>query len=216
MQLDNPSFLTSLRPILFDGDTCRITLEEINNILTNENLINRNSFHVVHDSCYENYDRSNSHMEEIHRIKMALDENKTVIIKDLELWGGPITEMCNALGKQVTAHMYISPKDGTSFGHHTDDTDVVICMLYGMKTFDRGPATMRQLITTGQMHYIPMDEIHKAVTIGWSCHISFGVPRIYLRDSTHSYPVQVRALSNLIPKEIKHSLPFKLGDYIIM
>lgn len=179
-------------------------------------MAERNAFHVIVDSCYENIDRNNSHLDEIDRVRKALDTGKTVIVKDLELWGGPITEACNALGKQVTAHMYISPANGTKFEYHTDDTDVVIALLHGTKFFEFQGHGMKRMLTAGQMLPIPMNKFHRAdPRNSWSCHISFGIPETYIGDNTHSYPVTINALNNLLPQPATSGLQYNLSTAII-
>lgn len=214
MNLDSVSYRAT--PHLFsDKRKPLVSIEEINQILTNENLIERNSFHVVNNSMYENFDRSNTHLDEISRITQALEAGKTIIVKDLEMWGGAITDTCRSMGQLVTAHMYLSPPNGTAFDFHVDDTDVVVCMLYGAKSFEFKNRPMKRLVPSGTSIYIPQGVEHRAKQgNGWSCHISFGIPRKMIKDSYHSYPIQIDCLNNLKPLE--PSLHLNIGNDIIM
>jgi hypothetical protein len=204
MNLDS-KHCQGLRDILFDfsfgKDTSissKIPVSEINCILTNPNFIEKSLFHVVRNGVYENYERSNEHMNEIRRVNEALATGHTVIIKGLEMWGGPITDACNFLGPQTSAHMYLSPPEGTGFPFHKDDTDVYVAMLYGQKVFEfEEHSAASYLMNPGSIIFINKDLAHRAKSINWSCHISFGVPRTYLKDDLPSYPVNISALSNL-------------------
>lgn len=189
-------YCQDLNKILFKDSLCQISIEEINSILTNSNLIEKSSFHVVRKGVYENYDCSNNHISEIQRVSEALSTGHTVIVKGLEMWGGAITKACNTLGNQVTAHMYISPPNGTGFNFHKDDTDVYVVMLYGNKTFDFYDQPSR-VIGSSEAIYIPKELAHRAKSIGWSCHISFGVPKEYIKDIAFSYEYKIQPLFNL-------------------
>lgn len=189
-------YCQELKSTLFKDLSCKISIQEINSILTNSNLIEKSSFHVVRKGVYENYDRSNDHISEIKRITEALSTGHTVIVKGLEMWGGPITDACNILGNQVTAHMYVSPPNGTGFNFHKDDTDVYVAMLYGTKLFDfqDQPSTS---LNPSDIIYIPKELAHRAKSVSWSCHISFGVPKEYIKDTTYSYEYKIQPLFNL-------------------
>jgi hypothetical protein len=192
-------FYQGLKNILFEEDgSPKLCLAEISSILTNTNLIERNSFHVIKDGVYENLDRSNDHMSEINRVKEAIESGQSVIVKDLEMWGGEITAACNYLGPQTTAHMYIAPPSSNSFPLHEDDTDVVVAMLYGQKIFYlEDPKVQRELVS-GDFLEIKKGRLHCAEPQGWSCHISFGSPNgSYLNTSTYSYPVEIPSLKEL-------------------
>ena len=192
-------FYQGLKDILFEKDgTPKVCIADISSMLTNANLIERNSFHVIRDGLYENVDMSNDHMAEIDRVKGALEQGNSVIIKDLELWGGEITEACNYLGPQTTAHMYIAPPQTRSFPMHADDTDVVVVMLYGKKMFFFEDPKVQHELKSCDIIGIERGRLHCAEPNGWSCHISFGSPNgSYLDTTTYSYPVEIAALSNL-------------------
>lgn len=204
MNLDS-QYCQGLKKILFDftfgkeGElSSRISIKEINDMITNPNLIEKSLFYVVKNSAYENYERSNTHFGEIERIKQSLSKSQTVIIKGLEMWGGPITDACNFLGPQTTAHMYISPPNGTSFPFHKDDTDVHVAMLYGSKVFEFENEPLKSYqMTQGSIIFIEKDLSHRAKSISWSCHLSFGTPKIYLKDDLPSYPFNISELLNL-------------------
>jgi hypothetical protein len=195
MNQDSLSY-QGLKDILFKDNECVIPVSEINTILTNANLIEKGLFYVVRKGVYENYDRSNNHISEMKRISGALATGHTVIVKGLEMWGGAITKACDFLGNQTTAHMYISPPSGTGFNFHVDDTNVCVAMLYGNKTFDFENLPSRTL-SPGNIVFIPQDLSHRAKSLNWSCHISFGFPSKYLKDSSYSYEYKINSLTNL-------------------
>lgn len=204
MNLDS-KHCQDLKHILFDFSfekesniSSKIDIPEINSILTNSNLIEKSLFYVVRNGVYENYERSNNHLSEIQRINQALATKHTVIVKGLEMWGGAITDACNFLGPQTTAHMYISPPNGTGFSFHKDDTDVYVAMLYGNKTFEfENHPLASYLMSPGSVIFIDKDIAHRAKSVNWSCHVSFGVPKAYLKNDTPSYPYQIELLHNL-------------------
>ena len=215
MMKDSKYYRDILRPILFNGNECLVTLQDINDMLTNTVLIEHNSMHVVRKGSYEQVDYAGTTIGEIERLSRALEEGCTVVIKELEQWGGPITEACNALGKQVTAHMYISPSNSEGFGFHTDDTDVVSFMLYGTKFYEVMTHGMKRMCMAGDAITLPMDRPHKVTSgNGWSCHISFGIPDRYYKDS-HSFPVKLNVLNNLLPELPKTGLHLNLNPAII-
>lgn len=178
-------------------DESLVPVYEINKILTNQNLIEKNSFYVVKAGAYENFERSNDPLVEIERVSSALRSSETIIVKNLETWNHKLQVACSLLGDQVSAHMYISPDNGTAFDFHEDDSDVIIHMVHGIKGFQfEGKASFG--LKQGETLHIPMGTRHRAINAGWSCHVSFGIPVKSISESSYSYPVEIKELSALL------------------
>jgi ribosomal protein L16 Arg81 hydroxylase len=164
-----------------------LSRQEINNILTDMILIEKNSFKVVKNSMYENYDMNNDPIDEINRIQQAFNEGNTVVAKNLETYNLTLDLLCQAIGNNVDAHMYMSPKDACGFPLHSDDRSVFIFMLYGEKLFKVEDKDI--LLEAGDMLYIKQGIQHKATAVQASCHISFGLAEQYLCDYSNSLPI---------------------------
>lgn len=166
-----------------------LSINEINNILTDTILIEKNSFKVVRNSMYENYDMNNDPITEIRRVSQAFEEGCTVVAKNLETYNHTLNSVCKAIGYNVDAHMYMSPKDAIGFPYHEDDRSVFIFMLYGEKQFHVGGELI--LLEPGDMLYIKQGVRHRATAVHGSCHISFGLAEQYLSDYSDSLPIQI-------------------------
>lgn len=166
-----------------------LSRQQINMILTNLNLIEKNSFKIVAGGMYENHFMNNDPVNEIERIKKSFQDGNTVVVKNLETYNMELDVLCRAIGNNVDAHMYISPKNAVGFPMHEDDRSVFIFMLYGEKLFKVGGDTV--LLEPGDMLYIKQGIKHKAEAIDGSCHISFGLAEVFLDESSISLPIDI-------------------------
>ena len=85
----------------------------------------------------------------------------------------------------VTAHLFVSPKDGISFDMHTDPDDVIVYTVKGSKTMevqDHGVFEIRE----GCALFIPKNVPHRARNIHESITISFGLECFTLDKLYHA------------------------------
>jgi mannose-6-phosphate isomerase-like protein (cupin superfamily) len=166
-----------------------LSKQEINEVFTNLVMIEKNSFSVVQDGMYENYEMNNDPVNEINRVNEAFKNDKTVICKNLETYNLMLDFICKSIGNNVDAHMYVSPKNAKGFPYHEDDRSVFIFMLHGEKQFFIEGEVV--LLQPGDMLYIKQGIKHKAAAVQDSCHISFGLCEQYIADYATSLPIDI-------------------------
>ena len=162
----------------------------IQDILTNPGLIEINSFKVVTSGMYENFESNNDPLNQINRIKKAFDDGNTVVVKNLETYNLELDWVCKAIGNNVDAHMYISPKDASGFPMHTDDRTVFIFMQYGEKEFY--VEDQKIVLEAGDMLYLKQGVKHKAIATQGSCHLSFGLATNTISELHESLPIPIQ------------------------
>jgi mannose-6-phosphate isomerase-like protein (cupin superfamily) len=173
-----------------------ITKKEIQDILTNNILIEKDSFKIVRNGFYQNKDnsiRKNDPSYEIPRIKESLKDNCTIVVKNLEMYNEEIHNICSSIGSSVDAHMYISNMGSNGFPLHDDDRSVFITMLYGEKIFyiDSNNKLEEIIVKSGDVLFIKQGVKHKAIASEASCHISYGCADLFYNTYGHSYPIPI-------------------------
>ena len=166
-----------------------VSKQTIKDILTNTGLIELNSFKVVTSGMYENFESNNDPINQINRVKKALEEGNTVVVKNLETYNWDFEWVCKMIGSNVDAHMYISPKGATGFPMHVDDRSVFIVMQYGEKEFN--VEGQKIVLEAGDMLYLKQGVRHRASAIRSSCHISFGLATSRIADLHPSLPIDI-------------------------
>lgn len=111
--------------------------------------------------------------------------NKNVVIKieSIEKLKSHTKKVCDFLSSYfnhngpVTAHVFISPKNGISFPWHTDPDAVIIYVVSGIKKIQFKDCNGEFTITipVGNCVIIPKNFIHKACNDDESVTISFGL-----------------------------------------
>jgi ribosomal protein L16 Arg81 hydroxylase len=170
-----------------------LSRDEIKSILTNNILIEKDSFKVVLNGVYENYESSNDPLNQISRINTAFENKNTVIVKNLETYNHTINYLCQSLGSNTDAHMYLSPEGSIGFPLHQDDRSVVITLLYGSKKFivEDNNTLHNFILNQGDILFIRQGIYHKAETLTSSCHISYGFSEKLYNEYGYSYPLNI-------------------------
>jgi|GEM_PF-3460042 len=156
-----------------------LNLQEMSQIFQDWRLYDKKSFHVIEPGTLTyDVDRPRlTHAKEAKFIRDSFLDGKTIIIKNLESFNEKIREKSASLGHDVDVHMYLT-KDNTSlsFPFHQDDKDVRIVMLYGSKKFilKQKDQLIEYVLKAGDELPIPKGVEHRAVSLGASCHLSFG------------------------------------------
>lgn len=203
MSLEKVFYLSQVMKILNNTDLNFLYLanqfknylsrDQITSILTNNILMEKDSFKIILNGAYENYESNNDPINQINRINNAFKNKNTVIVKNLETFNFEINYICKSLGFNTDAHMYISPEGSVGFPLHQDDRSVVITMLYGMKKFyvEDNNILNEFILREGDILFIKQGVYHKAETISSSCHISYGFVNKLYNEYGYSYPVNV-------------------------
>lgn len=168
--------------------SCLLRPEEIETIFSQGWFYENASFFILDRGTltYDALRKERSFLEEARALSRAFQEGNSIIVKNLEGLNQQIRMRCAELGPRVDAHLYlVPPRGGSSFDFHRDDRDVRVNLAYGKKRFitlEDGTEHIWDL-SAGDELAIPMGVLHRAVPLGPSALISFGIPR-----ETH-YPV---------------------------
>ena len=157
-------------------DTPLISKEEIIDAMTNEFLHNNYHHHIIHTDGTATVDVTCRPIDKIKELQDAYNSGLSLKISGLENWNDAMKERAHELGPNTTIHLFLSPENGSAFGYHSDDNDVLVHMQYGRKTFYvwDGEEHVYNL-EPGDVLLIPRETLHKAVTVGPSCHLSVGL-----------------------------------------
>jgi mannose-6-phosphate isomerase-like protein (cupin superfamily) len=151
-----------------------------NDIFSNSQLYEKDSFYYI-DPLTLSYDQSKlttkTFVEKAALIKEMYNLGSTIIVKNLESFNPTIVNKCNELGDVINLHMYLCKDDGSvSFDFHSDDSDVLIHLLYGSKKFELKEEGVIKSITlsAGDEIFIKKGTSHRAISLSASCLLSFG------------------------------------------
>jgi mannose-6-phosphate isomerase-like protein (cupin superfamily) len=171
------------------GISCLLRPEEIEVIFSDGWFYENASFYIL-DRTTQSYDvlrKERSFLDEARALSRAFRAGDSIIVKNLEGFNQEIRMKCAALGPRVDVHLYLVPPGGdASFDFHRDDRDVWVHLVYGRKRFITRSSDIEQCwdLSAGDELYIPMGVLHRAVPMGPSALMSFGVPR----EATFSIP----------------------------
>lgn len=156
--------------------------EDINNILSQSQFYLNGLIYAIDEHGYD-LDVVNQPVIDYQRQMIdAYHSGKSIVIKGLENYNESISNYARKLGYGVDVHLYIAPeKGGTAFGFHTDEREVVLHRVYGEKNYEikRGKYTLVYHSHYDQGILIRQGEEHRAIPMGPSAIISFGVPENY-------------------------------------
>lgn len=155
-----------------------LTKQDVDDILNSSYFYETNKISIVEEKGYDTDPKDIPYVEFMKQVKAAYDSGKTIVVKGLENYNEKIASYCRWLGVGVDAHMYVTPRDGTTFGWHRDDTDVIVQRVYGDKKLliQRDGFELPYEISDLHGIFIRQGELHKAIPIGESCIISVGIP----------------------------------------
>lgn len=155
-----------------------ITEDEILQMLQSGYIYERKRVFILEPNGYKTDLEDKPLIEYARSVREAYANGKTIVVKGLESFNQRIFDYCKWLGEGVDAHMYLSPKNGTSFGYHQDDTDVIVQKVYGKKKFQINRDGYVLDYETSELHglFIRQGEYHQTLPEDKSCIISFGIP----------------------------------------
>lgn len=124
--------------------------------------------------------------------RTAIKNNQLVKIEGFEKFSPQMLQVCRQLAQTfghngpVTAHVFISPKDSTTFHLHTDPDDVIIYVVDGIKVMDilKHTVSEKYTIETGKVVLIPKHKLHRGINVNSSIMISFGLED-FTQDKLH-------------------------------
>lgn len=163
-----------------------ITADEIEKCFTDNQLLEKKSFFIIEtDKKGYNTNRNpGTYIEEIQTIKNAYNDGFTIVVKNMENYNEAIRKKAAEYGRDVDVCMFLSPREGSSFGWHKDEEDVYVHLVSGKKVFfveypfgehQASSIIERHILVPGDVLHIPPGYSHCAFTLGSSIHLSFGV-----------------------------------------
>ncbi|MDP1819610.1 MAG: cupin domain-containing protein [Acidimicrobiales bacterium] len=195
------------------GFTELLTVDEVERLLLT--AARRPTFRLVRDGVRIPPERSTMTLRlggqslddvaDLGRIAAAVDEGATLVLQGLQRTSLPVARFCRSL-EQATSHpvqanAYLTPGGATGLAAHSDEHDVLVLQVTGVKEWkvdDLGAVRTEP----GGLLYIPAGVRHAAeAQDGASLHLTVGLLRVTRADAVR------RALDGLAGDALDRPLP---------